>query len=202
MTTPSPEGHHPSDPDARWAETSSAVSFDKPTAAAPTPLPFDPYRFGPPEHPIPPEYAPPGYVPPPSPVQAPPMQSYPPPYFTQQPYPHGAPPLPPYAQRTTNGKAVAALVLGILSIVFCVTSFFDLFLIIPAIILGSIALNESKRPGGTGHGMALSGFVCAIIGAVFAIAITVWLYPKVARCVNDYPQGSSEYNTCIRDIVS
>jgi Domain of unknown function (DUF4190) len=161
----------------------------------------------------PPGYtAPPGYSAPPghfgSAVQAPPStvgQPYQNPQqhlYPSQPDPWHAPNGHQYSQpRPGNGKAVAALILGILSIVLCVLSFLDVFLIFPAIIFGSLALNDAKRSGG-GRGMAVSGLVCAGIGALLAIMLTVWLAPKVARCANDYPPNSAAYDTCIRNIVS
>ncbi len=188
MTTQSPH-----DDDARAPERSR---YDVDPPVDPT---YDPYRYGAPEHPVAPQYAPHGYQPPPvyqTPGEPPPPYGYgpPPPYY-------GAPPNLQYpAPRGGSGKAIAALVLGILSIVFCFASFFDLVLIIPAIVFGSVALNEAKRTH-AGRSIAIVGLICAILGAGFAIAITVWLYPKVANCANDYQSGSSEYNTCIRHIV-
>lgn len=219
MSTPSTDGPASDRDAARWADPAAGqVSLDKP--GPPAPEGFDPYRFGAPDHPVPPQYAPPGYEsgyvpPPPVPTMPPPVgpadrgapyaygPQYPPPGPPQFP-PYGYPP-PPYSQypqpRTGNGKATAALVLGVLSIVFSVFSLLDLLLIIPAIVLGSLGLTDSKRTG-SGRGLAIAGFVCATVGAVLAAALTIWLYPQVQRCVNDYPSNSAEYETCIRDIVS
>ena len=192
MTTPPTEG--------AGAPTADAPGWsprpDTETWSDAAPAGFDPYRFGAPEHPVPVEYAP--Y-----------QNSQQHLYASQPPYPYQpqqspwlAPNGQPYAQpRPGNGKAVTALVLGILSVVLCVLSFLDVFLIIPAIIFGSLALNDAKRNGGAGRGMAISGLVCAVIGAVLAMMLTVWLAPKVARCANDYPRNSAAYNTCIRDIL-
>ena len=98
-------------------------------ADEPAPPDFDPYRYGKPDHPIPPEYAPPGYVPPVPPAPAAPSPAQYPGYS----YPPPPPGYPPYgAPRAGNGKATIALVLGILSIVFCWLSIFDLVLAVPA----------------------------------------------------------------------
>jgi len=202
--TPGPDGEAPSD---------ESVSGPSPSADA-AQAPFDPYRYGRPDHPVPPEYAPPGYVPLP---EAPPAPSYPgpvqpppyaggpqpPPYAggppQQQPYPYAPPQYHQYpAPRTGSGKAIAALVLGIMSIVFSFVSVLDLLLIIPAVVLGSLAMSESKRTG-TGRTMARSGFICGLIGAVLAIAFTVYVYPKVKDCLDNYKSGSSQYNKCLRD---
>jgi len=192
MTTPPTEGAGAPTADApAWSPRSGTEQWSDSAGAS-----FDPYRFGAPEQPVPVEYAP---------YQNSQQQLY----ASQSPYPYQpqqspwlAPNGQPYAQpRPGNGKAVTALVLGILSMVLCVLSFLDVFLIIPAIIFGSLALNDAKRNGGAGRGMAISGLVCAVIGAVLAMMLTVWLAPKVARCANDYPRNSAAYNTCIRDIV-
>lgn len=69
----------------------------------------------------------------------------------------------------TNGKAVPALVLGILAIVIPYVGF---ILGIIAIVFGKKAMNEIKVSREGGHGMAVAGFVMGIIGtALYAIVI-------------------------------
>lgn len=179
----------------------------------PPPPDFDPYRFGAPEHPVPPEYAPPGYrppYPPPPPPRSP--AGYPPAGYGQPPYPpppgqpgYPYPPQPPpYTTqypppRTGHGKAIAALVLGILSILLCVLSLFDAVPVILALIFGGIALAESRRrPNREGRGMAIAGIACAIVGAILATVFSVWIYGKVKDCTA-YEPGSSAYTQCIHD---
>ena len=215
MTTP------PND-DARSSEP---VSFDKPgtdTPGAPGATspsdepPFDPYRYGAPEHPVPPEYAPPGYVPPP-PAEQPTAYAQYPPYAGGQPYganqPYGAPPQqyspypspyyppPPWTQypppRTGNGRAIAGLVLGIVAILFFWTSVLDVIPVVLAIVFGSIGVNDAKRSG-NGRNMAITGIVCGVIGALLAITFTVVVYARIKPCLDNYDQGSSAQNTCIR----
>jgi hypothetical protein len=210
MTTPPDRPNPPDREPGGWAEPTPAEpgqsdpqSQDKPET------PFDPYRYGAPEHPVPPEYAPPGYTPPPTPpslTKSP--TAAPPPYAPaqqaygaqpgygyqggQQPYPTP----PHYAQqypqpKTGNGKAVAGLVLGILAIVFCWTSFFDVVLIALGVIFALLGLSESKRIGGAGRGMAIAGLVCALVGALFATLFTVFIYAKVIPCVRDFSPGAA-----------
>ncbi|MEU6710890.1 DUF4190 domain-containing protein [Nonomuraea sp. NPDC046802] len=70
---------------------------------------------------------------------------------------------PPQQPRSTNGMAVASLVLGIIGLIFCgLTS-------IPGVILGHIALNKIKRTGEEGHGMAMGGLVTSYITVVLWI---------------------------------
>lgn len=60
----------------------------------------------------------------------------------------------------TNGKAITALVLGILSLV---APYFGIILGIIAIIMGKQAMSEVRKTGETGHGMALTGLICGIV---------------------------------------
>ena len=181
------------------------VSMDKP--GEPAELDFDPYRFGAPEHPIPPEYAPPGYKPPqaaqPAPPGLQPPAGYPPPAYQTgpPPPPQQAPYGMPYyvPQRRGTGKAVAALVLGIGSIVLSILSVFDIVLIALALIFGIIALTEANRsPQREGRGMAIAGIICAAVGAILAVVLTLWFVGAARHCTQ-YDGGSSQFQTCFRD---
>jgi hypothetical protein len=207
MTTPPDSPNPPDREPGGWAAPAPAEPVQSdPTSPGSAETPFDPYRYGAPEQPVPPEYAPPGYTPPaapPSLTKAPAASPppYPPAYGSQQPgygYQGGAQqpyPAPPhYSQqypqpKTGNGKAVAGLVLGILAIVFCWTSFFDVVLIALGIIFALLGLSQAKRTGGGGRGMAIGGLVCALVGALFATLFTVFIYAKIIPCVNDYDAG-------------
>lgn len=207
----------PDRPDDGTDSPDRPVSMNKPDESAD--LDFDPYRFGAPEHPIPPEYAPPGYKPPqpaqypppPQPIGPPPGPPggyLPPAYQPGPPPPQQYPPQqypPPYGTpyyahpRRGVGKAIAALVLGIGSIVLSVLSLFDLLLIVPAVVFGIIALAEANRsPNREGRGMAIAGLVCAAVGAVLAIVLTVWFVGAARHC-GQYDSGSSQFQSCFRD---
>jgi hypothetical protein len=161
--------------------------------------PFDPYRYGAPEHYIAPEYAPPGYVPPAHLVTPgtgeplsnrtdqyrPPQQQWGAPSWDQYPRP-----------RTGNGKAIASLVLGILSIFFSILSSLDAFVILPAIVFGALALADAKRTG-SGRGMAITGITLALVGAVLAVFMTVVVAPRIVRCANDYGTNTDAFRTCV-----
>lgn len=202
-------------PDGPDEGTDQPVSMDKP--GEPEQLDFDPYRFGAPDHPIPPEYAPPGYRPPPPPAY-PAAPTQPPGRPGQQPGPPGPPlhpyaggpvsytpgPPPPYGMpypppRRTAGKAITSLVLGIGSIVLSILSIFDIVLIALAVIFGVLALVEANRsPGRPGRGMAIAGLVCATVGAVLAVLLTVWFVGAARHCTQ-YDNGSSQFQNCFRD---
>ncbi|HEX4814337.1 MAG TPA: DUF4190 domain-containing protein [Nonomuraea sp.] len=84
------------------------------------------------------------------------------------PNPYGPHPYGPFQpRRSTNGMAVASLVLGIIGLAFCgITS-------IPGVILGHIALNRIKRTGEDGHGMAVGGLVTSYVTVV--IWVLCWI---------------------------
>lgn len=63
----------------------------------------------------------------------------------------------------TNGKAIAAMVLGILSLLVPYVGF---ILGIIAIILGVSSKKDIRRTGEAGQGMATAGFVTGIISVV------------------------------------
>ncbi|MGV3488918.1 MAG: DUF4190 domain-containing protein [Tuberibacillus sp.] len=69
----------------------------------------------------------------------------------------------------TNGKAIAAMVLGICALV---VPYVGLILGIIAIVLSNQAKKEIRNTGEGGNGMAVAGLVCGIIGvAIYALII-------------------------------
>ena len=104
----------------------------------------------------PPIYPPPGYAAPPS-------------YF---------PPYDPYRPTRplgTNGKAIASLITSITGWLCCAP------LGIVGLILGVIAMRETKRTGQEGWGIALAG---TIIGGLFTVALVVVLVLYIALGVS------------------
>lgn len=193
------------------------------TPADPTsPLDFDPYRFGKPDRPIPPEYAPPGYVQPgpPPPAQQPPAGQapvWPPRDEEQQATPYGGanygapqqgytphpPPPPGYPAYgvvgQSNGKATAALVLGICSLFAFWLTVLDLALAIPAIVFGALAIRDSKRyPGRGGRGKGMAGLICGIVAVVLVAVTLVVVYVRIKPCLQ-YGISSSNYHSCVND---
>ena len=95
-----------------------------------------------------------------------------------------------------SGKAVAALVLGIVGVIGC-------FVFVPAIlaiVFGALALKQIKRtPGLGGRGMAIAGLVLGIVGFVAgAVVIGIGIAnrdkttdPQVGDCVK-VPDSSGD----------
>lgn len=136
------------------------------------------------------------------------------PYGEPQPPPSQYPVVPPgqygppppmyhgYAPpRTGSGKAVAALVLGIASILFCWLSFFDAVFVIPGLIFAIIAISETKPPATTGRGMAVAGLVCTIVGALLATVFTVVIIHAANACGGFSNSNQPGWDTCIRNHI-
>jgi hypothetical protein len=69
------------------------------------------------------------------------------------------------AQPPSNGMAVASLVLGITSVVFCWWGLFSLLQVVLAVVFGCVALSQSNRAGGRAP-LAIAGIVCASVGLI------------------------------------
>ena len=131
-------------------------------------------------------FAPPGYPPPPHyPAGYPPPPGYPPPG-----YPQGYPPAPgyqsydPYSMGKppgTNGKAIAALVTAVAGVVLCGLPS------IAGIILGIIAMRETKRTGQDGYGLALAGLIVGSVAVALVVLYIVFMVVIMA--------SSSSYET-------
>jgi hypothetical protein len=81
----------------------------------------------------------------------------------------------------SSGKALAALILGVLS--FCA----PLFLSIPAIILGAMGIGEINRSRGrlSGKGMAIAGIVTASASVLLAPAVMIALLVPAVQKVRE-----------------
>lgn len=84
----------------------------------------------------------------------------------------------PPARRSTNGFAIASLVLGIVGVVFALPSIGIFVLIIPgvlALIFGYIARKQIKQYDQDGAGMATAGIVlgCVAVGLYLIFSIIV-----------------------------
>jgi hypothetical protein len=188
----------------------------------PIPPEFAPPGYTPP--PPPPPAAPPGWGAGPSPYGPSsygPSSYGPPPGGPYGYHPYGTPgpqlppgvPAPPghhaYVPPTPGrGKAVATLWLGVASIVLCWLSFFDAVPIVLAIVFGNLALTENRRRPGAGpadeprsnaRGLAVTGLVLCLIGAVLASILSVKVVKAVNRCGGFDQTSSSDFRQCLQD---
>lgn len=121
----------------------------------------------------PPQAAPPGYPPPgypapgypapgyPAPGYPPPgySQGYPPPEYAGGPYPvgYGYPP----GQAGTNPLAIVSLIASVLWVCGLGS--------VAGIVLGAVAINQVKRSGQSGYGLAIAGIVVGVAGLAIAL---------------------------------
>jgi len=153
-----------------------------------TPPPNDP--FTPVDYPanypqMPPPVYPSPYPPPTAGYGYPPPTGYgyPPPGYGGPPgYP--ADPYDPYRTTTpqgTNGKAIASLVCSVAGLMCCGLP------AIAGIILGIIAMRETKRTGQDGNGLAIAGLVIGALAVVgYVIYFVIAMIAGIASSP-DYP---------------
>jgi 4-amino-4-deoxy-L-arabinose transferase-like glycosyltransferase len=120
----------------------------------------------------------------------------------------------PPAARPRNGLGVAALVLGVASLVAAVSFvLFPLGLLggLVAAVLGVIALTRGRSKGATNTGQASAGLVCAILALAVAIVFSVRVGTFVARNTNVFTSfdnciakasNRSEVATCIANLAN
>ena len=108
--------------------------------------------------------------------------------------PYPAPPVMPVMPQAmwapppqNDGKAIASLVLGILSLVGC----FGALAGIPAIILGFMSRRDIARSGGTmgGDGLALGGIITGILSTLLSVGLIIFyvaIFAAVAAAPSTY----------------
>ncbi|MGB3770681.1 MAG: DUF4190 domain-containing protein [Rhodococcus sp. (in: high G+C Gram-positive bacteria)] len=127
--------------------------------------------------------------------------------YQQNPYGGGYGQQPPASPK--NGLGVAALVLGILSILAFWTFGFGILLGIVAVIMGFVGRGRAKRGEATNGGVALSGIVLGVlgilVGAVF-LALTVFVFNAVdgqglVDCLSQAGGDSAQIEQCQQDFT-
>jgi hypothetical protein len=123
-----------------------------------------------------------------------------PPGGNYPPQPGGPPGYPPYYGgpqpyyvQEGNGIAVAAGVVGIVSLVVGFIPFFG-FVSIPggivAIVLGVVGLQRANRMGGTSRGMAITGIVTGSIAIAIVVIFAVAVFSYFATHAHDFTYPS------------
>jgi len=119
-----------------------------------------------------------------------PQGPYPPRPPQAYPYP---PPMPqmfvPPPQN--DGKAIASLVLGILSLVGC----FGALAGVPAIILGFLSKRDIARSGGTigGEGLAIGGIITGALSTLLSIGLLIFYVAIIGAAVASTPSYTPTY---------
>ena len=102
----------------------------------------------------------------------------------------------PSAARPGNGMGVAALVVGVASLVAAVSFvLFPLGLLggLVAAILGGIAVTRGRADGATNSGPAIAGIVCGVLALVIGIVLAVRFGTFIARNTNVF----TTFDNCI-----
>ncbi len=109
-----------------------------------------------------------------------------------------------------NGMGIAALILGIVSVLAFWTFGFGILLGIVAVILGVVGRNRAKRLEATNKGVATTGLVFGILGiiagAVF-IALSVWVFNEVGvqdltNCLSNAGGDQAAIEQCQQQFTS
>ena len=133
--------------------------------------------------------------PPYNPYQQQPYQQQP---YQQQPYPpSGYPPgYAPYQPAPpTDGLGLAAMIIGIASLVLSCLYGFGLLGAPAALIMGRISMKRIDRSNGQlgGRGMAQAGFVLGIIGSIFLVLAIIALVVIIAVAIAGGFDSQSTY---------
>ena len=137
-----------------------------PLGYEPAPPPYDASSAFPPPSGYPPVDYPANYPQQPPPVYASPYPpptgyAYPPPGYVADPYDPYRPTKPP----GTNGKAIASLVTSVAGLACFVPA-------IAGVILGIIAMRETRRTGQDGFGLGVAGVA---LGGVVLVGYVLWI---------------------------
>ena len=115
---------------------------------------------------------------------------------TPEPAPGPQTPIPPPPSRPRNGLGVAALVIGVSSVVAAVSFLlFPLALVggLVGLVLGIIALSRGRAKGATNPGQAAAGVVCSAVALLIAVDLTVHVGGWVARNTGSF----TRFDKCI-----
>jgi membrane-bound ClpP family serine protease len=121
----------------------------------------------------------------------------------------GPPPPPAASRRPRNGLGVAALVIGVASLVAAISFvLFPLALLggLVGLILGIIALTRGNDKGATNTGQAIAGVVCSALALIISIVLTVrvgtWaasnsdVFARFDKCIAQ-AADRADVSTCI-----
>jgi uncharacterized membrane protein len=96
-------------------------------------------------------------------------------------YPGPYDPYNPYQSRShaTNGLAIASLVSSIAGVPLSLFCWIGFLIPVIGVVLGVVALNQIKRTGQQGRGLAIAGIAVGAIAAVLVILFVIALMARV-----------------------
>ncbi|MFC9586381.1 DUF4190 domain-containing protein [Streptomyces yangpuensis] len=103
---------------------------------------------------------------------------------------------PPYGRQPSNGFGVTSLVLGILAVVGCITSFIAVALGIGAVVFGALGKGKANRGEADNGGVALAGIILGAIGIVLGLLMLFAMFavPFLDGDRDDSPRYESPYS--------
>ena len=114
-----------------------------------------------------------------------------------------------YERQPSNGLGIAALVFGVLALLFCwipYVNIVSMVLGIIGIVVGILALRKVKRGEATNRGMSLTGLalsaVALVLSLVITIAVTAFIGQNIGELSNctDPSLSAEEQQACIEDL--
>jgi hypothetical protein len=100
---------------------------------------------------------------------------------------------PVQQKSTTNGLAVAALVVGILSLPFGFACGSGVLFGIAAIVLGFLGRKKANdEMGGQGAGMALAGIITGALGLLISVAFVLFFWVLADNTVDNLDDFNSD----------
>ncbi|MFI1280765.1 hypothetical protein ACH4U5_08350 [Streptomyces sp. NPDC020858] len=110
---------------------------------------------------------------------------------------------PPYGAQPSNGFGITALVLGILAVVGCVTSFIAVALGIGAVVFGVLGKGKANRGEADNGGMALAGIILGAVGIVLGGLLLVLMFGGLmdGGPLDDSPYDSPYDNSQVHEKV-
>ncbi|MEU6756237.1 DUF4190 domain-containing protein [Streptomyces sp. NPDC046685] len=108
----------------------------------------------------------------------------------------------PYGTQRSNGFGITALVLGILSVIGCITSFIAIALGIGAVVFGALGRGKANRGEADNGGMALAGIILGAIGILLGALMLVAVFANFMEGDFDDSRYDSPYdNSQVRERV-
>jgi hypothetical protein len=126
-----------------------------------------------------------------------------------QPGGFGAPPYgqPGHSGSPKNGLGIAALVLGILSLVTSFSVVGGILLGLVAIVLGALGRSRAKKGQATNGGMALAGLILGVIGLIVSVVIAAAVgsllsrgdFGSLTECLEQAGNDQAAIDECSRE---
>ena len=127
---------------------------------------------------------------------------------------YSAQPVPAGPSRARNGLGVAALVIGVASLVAAISFvLFPLGLVggLVGLIIAIVAITGARARGATNRGQAIAGLVCSVIALIVAIDLSVHVGTWAARNTSAFTRfdkcvaqagNRAEVSTCIANFAN